>query len=244
MARLQPEALIFSDIGPGCRWVGNEAGFAGETLWGTISPAGFAPGADAPERTILNQGLEGGTHWIPAECDVSIRPGWYYHPDQDGQVKSVEELEEIWYGSVGRGANLLLNLPVDRRGLVHETDAARLRGLRARLDATFDVDLASGAVQQDGECRFAAPVEFDRVVLREDLRRGQRVRAFALEASDDGVAWRPLVQATTIGPRRILRVEPTRAAALRVRVLDARAEPALLPIAVHRSPDGAAAAAR
>ena len=78
---------------------------------------------------MLNAGQEDGTHWIPGECDVSIRPGWYYKPEQDGQVKSLEELLEIWYGSVGRNANLLLNLPVDKRGLVHEIDAQRLHTL-------------------------------------------------------------------------------------------------------------------
>jgi alpha-L-fucosidase len=143
--RTQPDAVIFSDIGPGVRWVGNEAGYAGETCWGMISPEGYERGAGGPPREVLNQGLEDGTHWIPAECDVSIRPGWYYHASQDDQVKSLPHLIDIWHASVGRNANLLLNLPVDRRGLVHENDAARLMELRAWLDATYTVDLAEGA---------------------------------------------------------------------------------------------------
>jgi alpha-L-fucosidase len=142
---LQPDAVIFSDIGPDIRWVGNEAGFAGETCWSMISPAGFSRGEGGPPVGVLNGGLADGTDWIPAECDVSIRPGWYYHAEQDGQVKSLEALEDIWYASVGRNASLLLNLPVDRRGLVHEHDAARLGELRATLDATFATDLARGA---------------------------------------------------------------------------------------------------
>lgn len=142
---LQPGAVMFSDVGPDVRWIGNEHGIAGETCWGMLSPAGFEPGLGAPSSAVLNQGEESGTHWIGGECDVSIRPGWYYHPEQDGEIKSLERLLEIWRGSVGRGANLLLNLPVDRRGLVHENDAARLIELRAALDAIFASDLARDA---------------------------------------------------------------------------------------------------
>jgi len=140
-----PDAVIFSDVGPDVRWVGNERGYVGETNWNMLTIEGFTPGAGAPPVEILNTGEELGTHWIPGECDVSIRPGWYYHADQDGAVKSVAELLDIWHGSVGRGANLLLNLPVDRRGLVHENDVARLREWRAALDALYVDDLASAA---------------------------------------------------------------------------------------------------
>jgi alpha-L-fucosidase len=143
--RLQPGAVIFSDVGPDVRWVGNEAGRAGETCWGMLSPAGHEPGLRAPPQAELNQGDEEGTHWIPAECDVSIRPGWFHHPAEDGAVKTVTELLDIWHASVGRGANLLLNLPVDRRGRVHETDARHLREWRAALDRIYAVDLARGA---------------------------------------------------------------------------------------------------
>lgn len=143
--RLQPAAVIFSDVGPDVRWIGNERGFAGETCWGMLSPEGHEPGLAAPPQEELNQGREDGTHWIPGECDVSIRPGWYYHAEEDGKTKSVAELLEIWHASVGRGANLLLNLPVDRRGLVHERDVARLLEWRAALDALYATDLAPGA---------------------------------------------------------------------------------------------------
>jgi alpha-L-fucosidase len=110
-----------------------------------LSPQGFEPGLGAPPQAVLNEGQEDGTDWIPGECDVSIRPGWYYHAEQDGEVKSVTELLEIWHASVGRGANLLLNLPVDRRGRVHEKDAARLLEWRAALDRLYAVDLAPRA---------------------------------------------------------------------------------------------------
>jgi alpha-L-fucosidase len=227
----QPEAIIFSDVGPGCRWVGNEAGYAGETNWATLNPDGYEPGAKGPPAAVLNAGVEGGSHWIPAECDVSIRPGWYYHPDQDSQVKTLEQLTDIWYGSVGRGANLLLNLPVDRRGLVHENDAARLLELRALLDATFDRDLARNAVftplRDEQRLTFDEAVIFDRVVLSESIEFGQRVREFAVEAQDENGSWVEIAAGTTIGNKRILRTAPVLTRALRVLILDAGA-PALL----------------
>ena len=137
----QPDAVIFSDAGPDIRWVGNERGFADETNWCTIRRGEFGIGANNADQTV---GQRDGTHWVPAECDVSIRPGWYYHADQDDKVHSLERLLDIYYGSVGRGGNLLLNLPVDRRGLVHENDERRLVELRRALDLTFDRDLAAG----------------------------------------------------------------------------------------------------
>ncbi len=141
--RHQPDAIIFSDAGPGCRWVGNERGYAAETNWSTLNGDEFQPGT--PKYRQLTEGHRDGSHWIPAECDVSIRPGWYYHPEQDDQVKSLRQLLDIYYASVGSNANLLLNLPVDRRGLVHENDAAALLRLRAALDSIFADNLARGA---------------------------------------------------------------------------------------------------
>src|ERR1022692_420784 len=111
---LQPMACLFSDVGPDVRWVGNERGIAGKTCWATLSPEGFSPGYANESR--LNSGDRPGTRWIPAECDVSIRPGWFYHEKEDDAVKTPEQLLELYYQSVGRGANFLLNLPPDRRG--------------------------------------------------------------------------------------------------------------------------------
>ena len=141
---LQPEAVIFHGNRPDLRWVGNEAGYAGETNWSMFRGEDYIAGS-GEKPAELNRGHRDGTHWIPAECDVSIRPGWYYHAEQDDRVKSLEQLMDIYYGSVGRNANLLLNLPVDRRGLVHENDAARLLEMGALIRATFDRDLAEGA---------------------------------------------------------------------------------------------------
>ncbi len=141
---LQENAVIFSDVGPGCRWVGNEYGSAGRTNWGTLDTAGFAPGK-SPALDTLNCGNVHGQAWIPAETDVSIRPGWFYRESEDEQVKSLAELLSIYYNSVGRNSLLLLNVPADTRGLIPAVDSLRLLEFRAALDEIFAVDLAEGA---------------------------------------------------------------------------------------------------
>jgi alpha-L-fucosidase len=152
---LQPDACMFSDGGPDCRWVGNESGFAGETCWATINKKEMLPGvADA---RILNRGQREGADWLPAEVDVSIRPGWFYHAAEDSKVKSVEHLLKIYYESVGRGANLILNVPPDRRGRIHENDAKALREWRQVLEATFATDLARGAKATASSTRGSDP---------------------------------------------------------------------------------------
>jgi alpha-L-fucosidase len=139
---LMPEAVMFGDGGPDVRWVGNERGIAGDPCWATLNAAGrFAGGTTAG----LNSGERPGTNWIPAECDVSIRPGWFYHPKEDARVKTPGQLLDIYYKSVGRGACLNLNLPPDRRGQIHEDDVRALREFRRALDETFANDLARGA---------------------------------------------------------------------------------------------------
>jgi alpha-L-fucosidase len=140
---LQPETVLFSDAGPDIRWVGNERGVAGETCWATSNRDDFSPGNADVAR--LNRGDRPGTHWVPAECDVSIRPGWFYHKNEDAEVKTPQTLVDLYYASVGRGASFLLNLPPDRRGRIHENDVGSLRELRRILDATFARDLAAGA---------------------------------------------------------------------------------------------------
>ncbi len=142
-AQLQPQAVIFSDIGPGCRWVGNERGLIEtETNWCTLDTAGFQRGLGAPPNDTLNQGNVNGALWIPAECDVSIRPGWFYHPEQDGQVKTPAQLFDIYQHSVGRGANLILNVPPDRDGRFSPADSTALVGLGNLLREKFAQNLA------------------------------------------------------------------------------------------------------
>src|SRR5690606_30132122 len=123
---------------------GNERGIAGETNWNTITPDTLFAGK-AGITELLNTGHENGTHWIPAETDVSIRPGWFYHAHEDSLVKSPEKLFEIYLTSVGRGSTLLLNVPPDRRGKFHENDIASLKGFRAILDSVFSKDIALDA---------------------------------------------------------------------------------------------------
>lgn len=140
---LQPDACLFSDAGPDVRWVGNERGIAGETCWATLNAKDFVPGR--ADQTRLNHGDRLGAQWVPAECDVSIRPGWFYHAAEDGKVRTPQSLVDIYYASVGRGASMLLNLPPDRRGRINEADERSLREFRRTLDATFANDLARGA---------------------------------------------------------------------------------------------------
>ncbi|MGO9111209.1 MAG: alpha-L-fucosidase [Thermoguttaceae bacterium] len=141
--QLQPQACMFSDGGPDIRWIGNESGFAGETCWATVNRAGTFPG-HADGRTLV-QGERTGADWLPGEVDVSIRPGWFYHVHEDQQVRSPANLLKIYYDSVGRGANLILNLPPDRRGRIHDNDVKSLREWGKLLEATFAKDLAQGA---------------------------------------------------------------------------------------------------
>ena len=138
---LQPNAVVFGDGGPGVRWVGNEEGWAKETNWSLLRRDEVHPGYQKYKE--LRSGHEDGTHWVPAECDVSIRPGWYYHKSEDSQVHSLERLVKIYYESVGRNASLLLNLPVDYRGLVHEKDVEQLTVLKQQLQKDFSKNLAT-----------------------------------------------------------------------------------------------------
>lgn len=141
---MEPNVIFFSDAGPGVRWVGNERGEAGETNWNTITPDTLYAGKAGVEN-LLQTGAPGGTAWIPAEVDVSIRPGWFYHAKEDSLVRTPENLFQLYLQSVGRGSTLLLNVPPDRRGLIHENDVAALKGYRAILDSVFAHNLAEGA---------------------------------------------------------------------------------------------------
>ena len=148
---LQPNACLFSDAGPDVRWVGNERGLAGETCWATLNREDFAPGRADEAR--LNRGDRPGTHWVPAECDVSIRPGWFYHESENSQVRSADNLVDLYYSSVGRGASLLLNLAPDRRGRIPDPDVNALRKFRRTLDATFTRDFVRGAQASGNSAR-------------------------------------------------------------------------------------------
>ena len=141
---LQPNACMFSDGGPDIRWIGNESGYAGETNWSTLKAGLFYPGiGDVNDQ--LQTGLEDGDAWIPAEVNTSIRPGWFYHQSEDDKVKPLSRLIDNWYHSVGMNGNFLLNLPPDKRGLIHENDVQRLMELKKYLDEAFSENLAEGS---------------------------------------------------------------------------------------------------
>jgi alpha-L-fucosidase len=175
--QLQPMACIFSDAGPDIRWVGNESGIAGNPCWNTLNAADFFPG-DADEHR-LNRGDRPGSDWVPAECDVSIRPGWFYHAGEDTRVKTPGQLLDLYFDSVGRGATLLLNVPPDRSGQIHPPDTASLLEFARRRDAIFADDLARRARATASNVRGNA-----RRYRAENVIDGKRDTYWA---TDDGV---------------------------------------------------------
>ncbi|MBI5021578.1 MAG: alpha-L-fucosidase [Ignavibacteriales bacterium] len=137
---LQPNAVIFSDVGPDIRWVGNENGYSGETCWSMYTPNGENYDTPAPGYTKYKEGIEGhrdGKNWLPAECDVSIRPGWFYHTNEDSLVKSPEDLFRLYLKSVGRNGSLLLNIPPNRRGRISDNDVKSLMGFKHLRESVF-----------------------------------------------------------------------------------------------------------
>lgn len=239
--RLQPEALI-AICGPDIRWVGNEDGFAHETEWSA------RPGDPAMHGTSREV-------WYPAECDVSIRPGWFWHAGEDSKVKPLEHLMDIYFRSVGRNSVLLLNVPPNRDGLLADPDVERLRAFRAERDHLPARDLArrrparaesaapaapaSAAV--DGrpathwspagdattgwiEVDLGRPATFGVSMVQEQIREGQRIEEYAVEALVDG-AWREAARGTTVGHKKLDRFEPITASRVRLRVPRARAVP-------------------
>jgi alpha-L-fucosidase len=137
---LQPKASIFSDAGPDLRWIGNEIGFADETFWSTIDAEKLVIGES--DEKYLNTGDPYGKDWLVGICDVSIRPGWFYHQSEDNLVKSPQELVNLYYKSIGRNAVLLLNIPPDPNGLINENDIRSLKEFREILNETFKTNLA------------------------------------------------------------------------------------------------------
>lgn len=238
--KIQP-AAVAANMGDDARWVGNESGMGRQTEW---SATVFAPDAqgrgaeinkalginsqseDLGTRAMLEKAEE--LFWYPSEVDVSIRPGWFYHAEQDSQVKSLKELADIYYQSVGCNSVLLLNIPPDRRGHIHEADSVRLAEFAGYLEETFGTDFVqdgnalwnakSGDVREYKLCE-AAPINV--LMLQEDISRGQRVESFTVEGLKDGV-WTKLCEGTTVGHKRLLRIPDTEVSALRVHILSSR----------------------
>jgi alpha-L-fucosidase len=261
----EPNVIFFSDAGPGVRWVGNERGVAGETNWNTISTDTLYAGKAGIEE-LLATGSPDGKEWVPAEVDVSIRPGWFYHAKEDSQVKSPEKLFDIYLTSVGRGSTLLLNVPPDRRGLFHENDVRSLKGFRNMLNKEFGKNLAANAkvassAYRGGFKEFSpskitdgnkdtywstdddvkkgnfevqlsgAPV-VKYIVLQEYIRLGQRVSDFSVEARRNG-NWEKVGGGTTIGYKRILKIDPVKADRIRVNIIAAKGCPVISNMEVY-----------
>lgn len=266
---LQPNACMFSDAGPDVRWVGNEEGWAMETNWAPIRRAEFYPGSPTSKDENMRTGHEDGTHWVPAEVDVSTRPGWFYHPAEDHKVKTLPHLLDIYYNSIGRNASLLLSFPIDKRGLIHERDVEQVMKLKNAIDADFATPLArnkraeasnvrgkvkayrasnttddnpdsywasdDGVVNASLTIDLGAPTEFNRFLVQEYIRLGQRVRKFSVEALV-GNKWKKIADATTIGAKRILRFPNVTATQVRLNIEDAKACPTISRVELYKAP--------
>jgi alpha-L-fucosidase len=278
---LQPGAVI-SIIGPDARWIGNEAGVTRESEWSVIpvvggddspdeeTPGGIA-GLDAQAKDLGSFGRiaevarQGGRLiWYPGQVDVSIRPGWFYHAAEDDKVKTLDHLLDIYYTSVGGNAQLLLNIPPDKRGRIHENDAARLKELGDRLRATFAVNLAEGAKRKTYHevfspwrrrvdtfaCTLGEARAFNVAMLMEDIGRGQNVEAFAFDVWDGTgpatdrdffgtTGWREIAKGTTIGWKKLLRFPTVTAEWVRVRILRSRGDLRIvqMPFGLYLDPE-------
>ena len=242
--KLQPQAVIFSDAGPDVRWCGNERGSAGDPNWSTVDPSAVPyPGVSGPGViAALQHGDPAGTVWRPAEADTSVRPGWFYHPAEDGRVMSADALVQLYFRSVGRNAKLLLNVPPTRAGLLHETDTARLAAFHDWLREAFARDVAAGRRvewQRTGERTATAEIDLGRsldvtfIRLEEPIERGQTVARYSVAASADRASWRVLSRGTTIGYARLDRVEAAAIRFVRVTIEDAIAAPDPIRVRIY-----------
>lgn len=275
--QLQPEAVI-AVMGPDVRWVGTESGYGRDTEWsvipasinnltsiaessqqeagsGTFLPEGDKMKIDLGSRALLAEAK--GVVWYPSEVDVSIRPGWYYHATEDSLVKSPQKLIDIYYSSVGKNSLLLLNLPPDQRGLIHENDVHSLSEMHRILKQTFGNNIMKQATSASGdignlidnnletywqgslenssiELTFDEEREFDRLLLQENITEGQRIEDFALECliNDE---WVIVAEGTTIGYKRILRFAPVRCEKARILVRGTRDVPQISEVGFYKS---------
>ena len=238
--RLQPKAVT-AIMGDDVRWVGNEKGIGRETEWsataltpGIYPRSGeqnkelgiFGKAKDLGGRDIVARATE--LFWYPSEVDVSIRPGWFYHADQDKQVKSLNHLTDIYFKSVGYNSVLLLNIPPDLRGLINENDVQRLKEFSSYLKKTFARNYVlkgneawhgtSGTVRQYDIQKDALVNAF---MIQEDISKGQRIESFLVEAYKDG-SWIHMAEGTTVGYKRLVRFSDTRPERIRVTIRSAR----------------------
>ena len=260
--KLQPDCVVWS--AGDARWGGSEDGHVNYPHWHTM---------DSRKPGDLATGVRHGDLWLPAEGDTSIRPGWFWHENEDSMVKSPEKLMQVWFDSVGRGANLILNVPPDRDGKIRPQDLKSLTEFRKRRDALFSKDFAAGAATEaparGGDARFssanltdddiesywatgeanptpsadirlAAPATFDVIRLREQIRLGQRVDAFSIDAWIDG-AWKTLHAGKTIGNQVLIRLSTAVTTdRLRLRITESAAVPCISGFSLFKMPDSPA----
>ena len=257
---LQPNAVIFSDAGPDIRWVGNEKGYANKTTWSNIYKDSVYGGM--PDYYKFSSGQENGSHFIPTETDVSIRPGWYYHPEEDDKVKSLEKLIDIYFNSVGLNSSLLLNIPVDNRGLIHENDTKRLYELNNYIRNTFSNNFfmeskmyfngMSHPIDKlidnkiSSMCPFKTKLNnvieislnenkiVDIFKISENINLGQRVKKFRLEALVDD-NWLTIEEGTTIGSKRLIKFDPIEIKKLKFTIIDSKDIPMISEIGIYKS---------
>lgn len=262
---VSPSTIVFSDIGPDVRWVGNESGIAGDPNWNLLDTAGFERGALAPSTDTLNHGNKYGKNWIQGECDVSIRPGWFYHKEENEKVKTSEQLFRLYLKSVGRGANLLLNVPPDDNGLFTMYDSTSLIGLKKLVDENFKTSLldynstvsvsnkADVAMLTDKnlltyvsldkrftqdyiQVKFKKPTSINCIVLQEPIQMGQRVSSFSIEIENaDGSILE--IKKHTIGRKRIITFPAKTASVIKIKVTDAKATPLVSTVDVFKIDD-------
>lgn len=263
--KLQPNCAIWNDGGErgDLRWVGTEEGYVGETNWSMLNDKGEVP------WEMLHFGLENGNAWVPGEVNTSIRPEWFYHPSEDSKVKTVPQLMDLYYNSIGRNGTMLLNYPIMPNGLIHPTDEKNGIDFAKAVKESFAVNLAQNKKVQATNVRansnkFGAamavdgnkntywvtddnlksasltidmgkPTLFNRFLLQEYIRLGQRVKAFTVEALVDG-NWKELAKATTIGYKRILRFPSVKATQVRFSITDSKCSPVISNIGVYDAP--------
>lgn len=279
--RLQPNAVIFG-MGPDVRWIGTETGYGRNTEWSVVpsnamnydaiaansqtdvafAPQGNMMGDDLGSREKL-YGAKG-LVWYPAEADVSIRDGFFYHADQDATVKSPEKLFDIYLNSVGKNGVLLLNVPPDKQGLITASDIKSLNGFKTLMDATFEKDLAAGAkavsfskgnpsamtdsnpdtyfspdIENDTtaimEIHLAKESSFDLLSLQEFIPDGQHVESWVLEYKE-GNEWKEITKGTTIGYKRLVRFPLVTASTIRFKILSARSKPEISALGLYKLP--------
>ena len=233
----QSHLVIFSDIGPHIRWIGNEDGIINETNWNLLDTAGFKRGEGAPPTDTLNRGNYNGKVWIPGEADVSIRKGWFYHEEEDNTVKTDKQLFNLYLKNVGRGGNFLLNVPPNRKGLISPADSTSLMEFKKMRDAAFKNNVLKNAtIKKHGnemDICLTQAATFNTLQLQEQIKYGQRVISFEIEAGDNESSLKKIAASTTIGRKKIIQFSTVTAKCIKVKITATKAPPVMGSIAAY-----------